>query len=203
MPTKYYSAAETAKLIRSSLKEAFAGVKFSVRSKTYSGGATVYVNWIDGPNAAQVEAITDTFRGSYFDSGIDYKGSVLHMVAGQIARFGADHVCCTREFSDAAVSRAIDQFARMFAGNLRRDGIEKPTAAQWRSGTLLSLQLSGVHFSFSRSVHSEIAAILAKNSDRLRVGKSKTAATTFVMGDDGYGRACGTGAGASLLASQA
>ena len=56
--TKYFTCAETAKLIRQSLKEAFTGVKFSVRSSTYSGGASISVSWTDGPNAAQVESIT-------------------------------------------------------------------------------------------------------------------------------------------------
>lgn len=199
MTTQYLSAAETAKLIRASLKEAFPGVKFGVRSSTYSGGASVYVRWVDGPNEAQVEAVAGNFKGSYFDSGIDYKGSVLHMIGGQPTRFGADFVFVAREYSDAAVARAIERFARMFAGNLRRDCIEKPTVAQWRSGALLRLQLSGVHHSFSRSVHTEIGEILAKTSDRLRVAKSKTAAAVFVAGDDGYGRACGSGAGAAGL----
>ena len=42
--TKYFTCAETAKLIRQSLKEAFPGVKFSVRSSTYSGGASIDVS---------------------------------------------------------------------------------------------------------------------------------------------------------------
>lgn len=36
---KYLSCAETAKLLRQALKESFPGVKFSVRSSVYSGGA--------------------------------------------------------------------------------------------------------------------------------------------------------------------
>ena len=139
---------------------------------------------MDGPNEAQVEAVANTFKGSYFDSGIDYKGSILHLMGGQPTRFGADYIFFRREHSDAAVAHAIERFARMFAGNLCRDQIEKPTVAQWRCGALLQLQLSGVHYSFSRSVHSEISDILAKSSDRLRVAKSKTAASVFVMGDD-------------------
>lgn len=43
MATKYLSCAETAKLIRQALKEAFPDMKFGVRSKTYSGGASIDV----------------------------------------------------------------------------------------------------------------------------------------------------------------
>lgn len=45
---KYLSCAETAKLVRQSLKEAFPKVKFSVKSSTYSGGASIRAYWLDG-----------------------------------------------------------------------------------------------------------------------------------------------------------
>ena len=47
---RYLTAAETAKLIRKALKASFPGVKFSVRSKSYSMGASVNVSYIDGPS---------------------------------------------------------------------------------------------------------------------------------------------------------
>jgi len=194
MTNKYFSAAETAKLVRQSLKEAFAGVSFSVTSKTYSGGASVRVGWTDGPNDDQVKAVVGKFTGSYFDSSLDYQGSVFHMVDGQRATFAVDHLFTSRDFSDASVQRAIDRFSRRFAGNLKQDGIEKPTVAQWRSGDLHSMHL------LSRSVHSVISGFLQKNTDRLRVGKSKTAGRVFVTHDDGYGRAMGTGGGSRELA---
>jgi hypothetical protein len=48
--SQYLSCAETAKLVRKVLKTAFQGVKFSVRSDTYSGGASIDIRWTDGPN---------------------------------------------------------------------------------------------------------------------------------------------------------
>ena len=93
--TKYFTCAETAKLIRQSLKEAFPGVKFSVRSSTYSGGASISVSWTDGPNAAQVESITKGFKAVYFDSSIDYRGSIHHMMDGEHVQFGADYITST------------------------------------------------------------------------------------------------------------
>ena len=44
MTTRYLTCAETAKLVRKALKEAFPDVKFSVRSNVYSGGASLSVN---------------------------------------------------------------------------------------------------------------------------------------------------------------
>ena len=48
METKYLSCAETAKLVRTALKKNFPGVKFSVRSSVYSGGASIDVSWMLG-----------------------------------------------------------------------------------------------------------------------------------------------------------
>lgn len=69
--TRYLSCAETAKLIRNQLKTKFPGVKFGVRSSTYSGGASIRVDWIDGPTVAMVDAIVKPFAGSGFDGMID------------------------------------------------------------------------------------------------------------------------------------
>ncbi|MDI7862545.1 hypothetical protein MRS76_11290 [Rhizobiaceae bacterium n13] len=71
--TRYLSCAETAKLIRNQLKAKFPGVKFSVRSDVYAGGASIRVNWIDGPTVALVDDIVKPFAGSGFDGMIDMK----------------------------------------------------------------------------------------------------------------------------------
>jgi hypothetical protein len=75
MKSTYLSCAETAKLVRAALKKGFPGVKFSVRSDTYSMGASIRVNWTDGPCTAAVRAITGQFSGSGFDGMIDMKHS--------------------------------------------------------------------------------------------------------------------------------
>lgn len=49
MKVDYLSAADTAKLVRVALKRSFPGTRFSVRSKTYSGGASIDVSWMDPP----------------------------------------------------------------------------------------------------------------------------------------------------------
>ena len=78
MTTEYLSAAETAKLVRAALKRGFAGVRFSVRSHTYAGGASIAVEWTDGPTAKVVEAVTEQFAGGRFDGMIDMKISLDH-----------------------------------------------------------------------------------------------------------------------------
>lgn len=73
MDEKYFTCAETAKLIRKALKNKFPGQKFSVRSDTYSGGASIRVRWTGGPTVENVKAITEPFEGGGFDGMIDMK----------------------------------------------------------------------------------------------------------------------------------
>lgn len=193
MATKYFTCAETAKLIRKALKEAFPGIKFSVKSHTYSGGASINVSWTDGPNDDQVKAVARHFEASYFDGCIDYKGSIYHMMEGQSVHFGADFIFCDRHYTDAAVQKAIDAVYRRFEGNFKSDGIAKPTLFDYYSGVLWNARLSGLHVYGNQCIAGEINAALSKHSDRLKVDKSATAAAVFVTHDDGYSRTNGAG----------
>ena len=76
--TEYISVAETAKLVRQALKRAFPGVAFSVRSKSYSGGASVDVYWTDGTRTTDVDPIIKQYQGGDFDGSIDLKYSQTH-----------------------------------------------------------------------------------------------------------------------------
>lgn len=69
----YLSCAETAKLVRAALKKEFPGAKFSVRSSTYSGGASIHVSWTDGPTSAAVDEVVGPYAGADFDGMIDLK----------------------------------------------------------------------------------------------------------------------------------
>jgi hypothetical protein len=71
--SRYLSCAETAKLVRGALKKAFPGVKFSVRSDTYSMGASIRISWVDGPGTKAVDAVVQVFSGAGFDGMIDLK----------------------------------------------------------------------------------------------------------------------------------
>lgn len=185
MATKYLSSAETAKMIRQALKEAFPGVKFSVRSSVYSGGASINVGWTDGPNSRQVEAVAKVFEGGYFDGSIDYQGSCYSLLDGQVTSFGADFIFCNRSYSDAAIQRAINAVAREYAGNLKTPGAVIPTVDDYRNGRMWSMEIpgmSGNYWGWCEVVN----RTLSKHSDRLAVGKSKTAGKVIYLGNDGY-----------------
>ena len=174
--SKYFSCAETAKLVRQSLKEAFPGVKVSVRSSTYSGGASIDVSWTDGPNAVQVESITKGYKAAYFDGSIDYQGSIHHMMDGEPVRFGADYITSTRHYSDIAVERAIASVSRRYAGNFSKAGITGLTVQQFRSGELYRVQLPELHWDGASSVYSLLAGTICNHPYRLKVNTSRTAA---------------------------
>lgn len=79
MTTKeYISVTETAKLVREALAKHFPGVKFSVRSRKYSGGNSIDIYWTDGPASWQVEPIARLFEGAGFDGSIDLKYDKYH-----------------------------------------------------------------------------------------------------------------------------
>ncbi|BAP87822.1 uncharacterized protein E1O_06910 [Burkholderiales bacterium GJ-E10] len=189
----YFSTAETAAIIRKSLKEAFAGIKFSVRSSVYSGGSSISVRWTDGPSEEQVRGVVGHLCGGYFDGSIDYAGSVYHMQEGKEIRLENDHLFFNRDHSDAAIEAAIRAVFERFQGNFRDAGIGMPTVEDFRAGRLWNTQLPGLHHNGRQSVQADIFQALAEQTDRAEAGKSKTAASIFTTGDDGYSRACGAG----------
>jgi hypothetical protein len=177
--TKYISCADTAKLLRQALKEAFSGIKFTVKSKTYSGGASISIGWTDGPNSSQVKTVADSFEGSYFDGGIDYKGSRFHKLDGEDVHFGANFIFENRTYSDDMVARAI-------AAVVKKYGCETRTVEDYRAGRCWTgrwPQSGGI------DMERELNQRLAKMSDRLHVGASPTLARITFAGDDGYGAA--------------
>lgn len=93
---RYVSCVDTAKLVRKALKAEFPSTKFSVRSSSYSGGASIDVSWTDGPTGAQVDAVTFLYRGATFDGMIDLKShhdTILSTEDGfEVVHFGADYI---------------------------------------------------------------------------------------------------------------
>lgn len=70
---EYVSVAETAKYVRAALAKAFPGQKFSVRSESYAGGASINIAYKGGPSAKRVEEVISPFKGGDFDGMIDMK----------------------------------------------------------------------------------------------------------------------------------
>jgi hypothetical protein len=111
MGTKYLTKAETATLVRESLKKQFPTVKFSV---SCSRGSVVNVRWEDGPTTKAVERVAKKFEGADFDGMQDlktYKDSTLN---GERVHFGADYVFCSRTFSRALLDQVIAENHRRY-----------------------------------------------------------------------------------------
>ena len=53
----YESTADTAQRVRKALRHYFPDVKFSVRSRVYSGGSSIDVRWTNGPRTRAVEQV--------------------------------------------------------------------------------------------------------------------------------------------------
>lgn len=94
-------------LVRESLTISWPGIKFSVRSKSYSGGCSIDVSWNDGPTEKQVNPLLNAFQGSDFDGMQDlktYRGESLF--DGKLTNFHVDFVHGYRRQSLAALRQA-------------------------------------------------------------------------------------------------
>ena len=126
---RYLTVTETATLIRATLKKQRPDSKFSVRSKSYSGGASINISWTDGARTKDIESIVKGFEGASFDGMNDlqshcdcwllpdgsaqlayrpesYGGSKPGFVSdaphpnAELVSFGAHYVFCNRHISD-------------------------------------------------------------------------------------------------------
>lgn len=131
---KYISCTDTAKLVRKALKQSFKGIKFSVRSKTYSGGASIDISWTDGPTTKQVDEVAGQFAGATFDGMIDLKSYHRSDLNGEEVHFGADFIFTTRHYSEEFTRRVGKQYAEKTgwetpeiypSGGFERDWLKK------------------------------------------------------------------------------
>lgn len=83
---------EVAKIARKELKEAFPGVKFSVRTSLYAGGSSIDVRWTDGPTKDEVGQVAGHLKGADFDGMQDLK---IYRNNG----YGNDFIFFNRDFS--------------------------------------------------------------------------------------------------------
>lgn len=66
-PGKYATAALGSRNLKKQLAKVFPGVKFSVRSDTFSGGDSIDVSWTLGPTTREVCAISDRYQEGSFN----------------------------------------------------------------------------------------------------------------------------------------
>jgi hypothetical protein len=136
--SSHISRVETSKIVKKALKDAFPTVKFSVRSECYSGGASMNVNWTDGPSTYVVKQITDKFEGATFDGMQDlkeYHESVYH---GETVRFGVDFIFCNRHYSDEFLLDVATSFVQKWH---RQESPEFIREA-YKQGNLWSMEIS-------------------------------------------------------------
>lgn len=180
MNKRYISCADTAKLIRQSLKEAFSSIKFSVRSSSYSMGASVDVRWADGPTTKQVDAVVERFEGCYFDGMTDYKGYVTCAINGEPVSFGANFIHTNRSVSDELVEAAMVELEKVYG---RRGSVEA-----FNNGDLNRVPaLNGADDEQYWSIQSACNRVMSELS-MCESKPSPTADSVTVLGTDGYGQ---------------
>lgn len=182
---RYLSCAETAKLLRMALRESFPGVKFSVRSKTYSGGASISVHYVDGPATKLVEAVADQFSGAYFDGMIDYKGYKRHRLDGELVSLGADFIFVRRDLSAGPIATLTRRLLARYGEtcSLSDDEIFE----LHRMGRTSEL-LAGRNFHDREAFDRGRWQAIGKWSDRLNIAPSATLKRLSFAGDEGYGQ---------------
>lgn len=111
---RWISTADTAKIVRSALKENFPGIKFSVKSKSYSGGSSIRVSWMDGPTYDAVNAVTRQYQGASFDGMVDLKSYHDSQYQGEAVHFGADYINCERSYSVEFYTKVAQWFCKKY-----------------------------------------------------------------------------------------
>ena len=121
---KLYGCTLAAANIRILLKQNFPGVKFSVKSSSYSGGNSISIKWTDGPNAADVDAIANQFSAGSFN-GMEDIYEYSRSVFGEL--FGSSkYIFSERSISNNFLSAAIaEQFP---------DATNRPSVEDYRRG---------------------------------------------------------------------
>lgn len=136
--------------IRKELKARFAGVKFSVRKRSYD---SVSVNCMDGPTEEEVKAVTDKYKDSYFDGMQDMSvscASPFNRIYG-----GVGYVFTDRDYSDGMKEKAVNMIAKKYGGSLEGEEI---TLARFNSGDLY--RVGRDYFWHNQGVQDEINTTL-------------------------------------------
>jgi hypothetical protein len=96
--TKYIPATEVAKMARKTLKDAFPGQKFSVRT---SSGRCLDIQWVDGPARKAVDALVHQYAGESFDGMTDMRSYNDNGTdeTGEAISYGTSFVFCERHLS--------------------------------------------------------------------------------------------------------
>lgn len=116
---------------------AFPGVKFSIKTRRFSGGDAIDVSWIDGPTSKQVDEIIDRYSAGSFDGMTDCYNYGRN---AWIEAFGdAKYVHSRRDMSDEAIGRAIRLARSKYGADVIGADV---TVEAYRKGTLWNVSTS-------------------------------------------------------------
>jgi hypothetical protein len=180
---KYISVVDTAKLIRAVLKESFAGVKFSVKSSSYAGGASINISYVDGPTSKQVEDVVKVFEGSYFDGMQDYKGQNYANLDGEEVKFGADFVFVRRNLSVGVLTDCAKKVCQNYNIDFSLITIKDSQYSGAYVDCDNKLMAGGRYFA-------QAVGLESQETSFCNTAVSNTAGQVYSMGDDGYGYGC-------------
>ena len=112
---EHVSAVDTAKMIRKALRAAFPATKFSVRTSTYAGGASVSIRWTDGPISFDVDEVVAPYAGGGFDGSIDlaYSRSAWLHADGTVTFAETQGTAGSRGAVDSNYGAPLDESARL------------------------------------------------------------------------------------------
>lgn len=121
----YIVCKDVAKIVRKVLKEKFSETKFSVRSKVYSGGSSIDVEWTDGPRESEVKDLVGHFHGASFDGMIDLKSYHDSYHNGEKVHFGNDYIFFRWNISDEIYINKANEILENFGYEERISTIEE------------------------------------------------------------------------------
>ncbi len=117
-PEKYDSLTKGGKNLRRELKDAFPETKFSVRSRSYSGGDSIDINWTDGPTTEVVEKISGKYQQGNFNGMEDiYEYSNSNVWPDVFG--GAKYVMTNRSYSNEAYLQAVAEVEKEWSIKLK------------------------------------------------------------------------------------
>ena len=124
---KVSSHAAAANAIKAELNKAFAGIKFSVKSSSFSMGNSVDISWTDGPTVREVEAISQKYQYGHFNGMEDiYENTNWRDDIPQ-----AKYVTESRTQSEN-ISKLLPSFEAFFSAEQLTDWNNKPENILYR-----------------------------------------------------------------------
>ncbi len=97
--------AAAAKMIRTELKALFPSVKFSVKSKSFSGGDAVRVKWENGPTKNEVSEITGKYQAGSFNSMED-----IYEYDNDTDLPTVKYITTSRDYTESAIADVAETF---------------------------------------------------------------------------------------------